>query len=196
MKRTLYTLAVFILGLTSAKATIVKSVSVQEMSRQADAIVHGIVTAQVMTWDESRRRIYTISTIEVIEDFKGALKKQTTVNVRQIGGTVDGLTQVVAGNAKLKEDEEVILFLERHPTKALFFIMGMAQGKYSVSRTTKPPSVTRNLDGITEVKPGQIPVLHHGAHTQKVTSTPPSLELFTALVRKALKPSETKKHLP
>ena len=177
------------LMISAANATIVKSVSLMEMAKQADAIVQGVISKQEVSWDEARTRIYTLTTIQVSEALKGKVDSAQTLKVRQIGGTIDGITQYVAGNAKFKEREEVIVFLERHPTQGVYFVMGMAQGKYSISRATNPPSVNRSLDGITEVKPGhKLPVLHHKEGPAKAHSNRLSLDLFKASIRDALTP--------
>ena len=185
-------LALILLTFGSAHSTIVKSVSLAEMSKTADAIVHGIVDEQNVVWNETRSRIFTITSLRVTDALKGKLAADKTIKLRQIGGTIDGLTQHVAGNAKFSPREEVIVFLEYHAPSNLYFVMGMAQGKYTVDRVAGAPRVMRNMDGLRAIKPGAADVkagvtaLAHGPHAHAPKSPPETLEMFKAKIRQAL----------
>ncbi|MEZ4473757.1 MAG: hypothetical protein R3F60_23795 [bacterium] len=122
----------------AASATIVQSLSLDDMSRKADVIVHGTVVEQATAWNDTRSRIYTVTTVEVKERLKG--KGETRIRIRQLGGTVDGITQSIVGNARLSVGEEVVVFLTQDAEKGLHYVIGMAQGKYTVDRARPSPA--------------------------------------------------------
>jgi|JI10StandDraft_1071094.scaffolds.fasta_scaffold479981_2 uncharacterized membrane protein len=147
-----------------AGATIVQSLSLEEMSRKADVIVHGRVVEQATAWNETRSRIYTVTTIEVQERLKGL--GASSIRVRQLGGTVDGLTQSIVGNARLVVGEEVVVFLNRDEAKDLHYVVGMAQGKYAVDRSTPVPTIRHDLAGLALAR------IQEGQLAQLVETTP------------------------
>jgi hypothetical protein len=169
-----------------AAATIVKSLSLDEMVKSADVVVHGRVERRVASWNEERTRIYTVSEIRVEESLKGPARAGEVLRVRQLGGEVDGIAQTIAGNAKLAEGEEVILFLDRDEEKGLHYVVGMAQGKYAVDRKGAQPTVVRTLDGLSmaDVEQGQVRGLRHAPAVQ----APPALDVFKAQIRAAQQP--------
>lgn len=178
--------AVF-LAAAGSHATIVKSLSLDQLAKNADVIVHGTVDRQTSSWNDARNRIYTVTEVRVEEALKGDLKRNEVIVVRQLGGTVDGISQVISGNAQLAEAEEVLVFLRADPEKSLHYVVGMAQGKYAVDRGGPDVRVVRNLRGIALVntKDGQIgQILSTPQPLQRQQS--PTLEQFKATVRSAL----------
>ena len=172
----------------SVGATIVKSLGLDELSRTADVVVHGHVEHQESMWGPQRSRIYTVTKVRVSETLKGDATKDRVLTVRQLGGTVDGISQIIAGNAKLADGEEVIVFLRRDPEEPLHYVVGMAQGKYTVDRSSPQPRVVRNLRGLAlaETKDGRLltPIEPKAAPERPA----PSLSAFKAQVRSALSP--------
>jgi len=139
-----------------AGATIVQSLTLDEMSRKADVIVHGRVVEQSTAWNEARSRIYTVTVVEVQERLKG--EGASRIRIRQLGGTVDGITQSIVGNASLAVAEEVVLFLNRDESKDLHYVVGMAQGKYAVDRSAGQPTIRHELGGLSlaHIRDGQL----------------------------------------
>jgi hypothetical protein len=177
--------AVALLVAVPAMATIVKSLSLEDMVKEADVIVQGTVVQRTMSWNDERTRIYTVTDVRVADVLKGPVHAGETIHVRQLGGTVDGISQSIPGNAKLSPNEEVVLFLDRDEQKPLHYIVGMAQGKFTVDRTAAQPSVVRQLDGLAlaEVENGHVKGL------QGVPATPapsPALDAFKAQIRAAI----------
>jgi hypothetical protein len=127
-------IVVLILTLCPAisSATIMRALSLEQMTKDADSIVYGEVVKQVADWNAEKTRIYTMTTVRVTEEWKGEAKTDSLIVIRQIGGSVGALTQSVAGNAQLSTGETVIVFLERSPREAVHFIIGMTQGKFGV----------------------------------------------------------------
>ena len=137
-----------------ASATIVRALTVEQMAQESDAVIFGTVSKQTSGWNDSKTRIYTVTTIVVKESWKGSHRNGASVNIRQIGGTVGQLTQRVVGNAKFTAGEEVVVFLERSPSEEIYFVMGMAQGRIGVTSGPSGPSIQRpDLHGIKLVPP-------------------------------------------
>lgn len=139
-----------------AGATIVQSLTLDELAHKADVIVHGRVVEQAASWNETRSRIYTVTTVEVVERLKGL--GESRIQIRQLGGTVDGITQSIVGNARLVVGEEVVVFLNHDPSKNLHYVVGMAQGKYAVDRSTPKPTIRHDLAGLAlaRIQEGQL----------------------------------------
>ena len=137
---------------SGAWATTVIALSVEKMAQESTDIVRATVQTSESQWGPKRARIFTHTKITVLETLKGDIKEGESVLVSQVGGEVGGLVQHVAGNAKLTLGEEVVVFLERHPTTQARVIMGMAQGKFSVDRSTTPPTIKRNISGLHRIE--------------------------------------------
>lgn len=176
-----------LMAATTASATIVKSLDLEEMAREADVIVHGTVERQSASWNEERTRIYTVTEVRVTEGLKGPHQAGDVIRIRQLGGTVDGITQMIPGNAKLVRGEEVVLFLDRDEKKDLHYVVGMAQGKFRVDRSGPRPVVDRQLEGLAlaRVEGGEVRQLHE---PPPVAAPAPALEDLKARIRRALAP--------
>ncbi|MCB9547113.1 MAG: hypothetical protein H6706_14870 [Myxococcales bacterium] len=172
-----------LLAAGTASATIVQSLSLDEISRKADVIVHGTVVEQSTAWNETRTRIYTVTTVEVKDRVKG--QGETRIRIRQLGGTVDGITQSIVGNARMAKGEEVVLFLTRDTAKDLHYVVGMAQGKYAVDRQAPEPVVRHELEGLAlaRIEDGALAELKAPEATQVAL---PTLAAFKAQIRQAI----------
>jgi hypothetical protein len=158
MKRTLFTILLsgLLLSASLASATIVRSMSLDEMTRTADVVIRATVENRASNWNDERTRIYTITTLRVAHTLKGPVSVGEQIRIRQIGGSVGEITQMVSGNARFTHGEEVLVFLDRDAVQGLHYVIGMAQGKYTVNRRTTPPTVERNVHGMTIMpRPGQ-----------------------------------------
>ncbi len=165
-----------------AQATVVKSLSLGQMTSEADVIVQARVLDRSSAWNAEKTRIYTVTRIQVSETLKGPAESE--LQIRQIGGTVDGLSQKVVGNATLKVGEEVILFLDRDEAKPFHYVVGMAQGKYAIDRSQTTPRVVRTLHGLAlaDVADGKVKLKGHAKATLA-----PSVADFKNRIRGALK---------
>ena len=171
-----------------AYGTTVVSLSVDKMSQEADLIVRGIVHSQNTQWNDAKNRIYTITKIEVAETYKGNTKSAKTISIRQIGGEIDGLVQTVAGNAKFAQGEEVLVFLESNSRAGIHFVMGMAQGKYSIDRAANPPTISRTMSSLHRVNVKKVqPMIHVIKRVDLVRQ--PTLVSLVGQIRSALVPS-------
>lgn len=131
----------------AASGTILRPFDLAGLSREAHAIVRGRVVGQEARRDAESGRIYTYSTVDVLEVVKGAPDLRR-VTVKQLGGTVGEWAVRVAGTAELAVSEEVVLFLrldeQPGPTgEPTGYLVGMHQGKFGVRRDERSAWVTR-----------------------------------------------------
>ncbi len=157
-RRTLCIAALLLMVFTPAMATIVRALTVEQMTTTADVIAEGQVTDQTSAWNEEKTRIYTVTTLTLTVTHKGPVKAGEAIQIRQIGGTVDGLTQSIAGNAKLTKGEEVLVFLDRDAARGLHYVVGMAQGKFTIDRAAPAPRINRGLEALSTLDAKGTPV--------------------------------------
>lgn len=113
----------------SVHATIMVPLPVEDLSQRAELILHGTVQSKACLKDADGNIITRIS-FKVSEVWKGNLTTNTFTIIHG-GGTVDGLTTVVAGQAEYQIGEEVVVFL-RLNERGEGVSIGLAQGKFRV----------------------------------------------------------------
>lgn len=135
----------------SADATVMVEVPLDEMARDADAIVFGTVTRSGARLElgSDGSQPWTVTEIRVREWIKGGSGER--VLVHEIGGEVQDRGMWIEGTPRYRPGEEVVVFLRRdtiHPDR--FRTFGMVQGKFVVQRGVPgvPSSLWRDLDGV------------------------------------------------
>lgn len=114
-----------------AHATVTQGLELPALTAQSHSVVLGRVVRSVPQWDSQGMRIFTAHTVEVTSSLKGA--PVSTVTVMTWGGTVDGVGQVVLGEAALQPGDEAVFFLEQGPVPGALRVVGLAQGVWPVS---------------------------------------------------------------
>ena len=174
--------AVCALSLASvAYATVVVPVSVDEMSREAAAVVRAKVVSQQSAWDDAHRRIHTYTELQVLERIQGEV--EGTVVIRTLGGSGGDVGMKVSGTTRFDVGEEVVVFLSQDRLQSgQFNVIGMSQGKYRVDRSVEPAMAVPDAHGLAYAKPsgGTIKVDRH-EHPNQI-----ALATLLAQVRTAL----------
>lgn len=135
-------------------ASVVLSMSMEEMTTRAPLVVRGTVHRVDTQFSENRAKIWTYSEVVVRETLKGGAR--TTVLVKQPGGVVGNVGEKVAGVATFAPGEDVVLFLEPSPDEADCFVpMALSAAKVSLVNRGGKQLALRNLSGIAFVRPGQ-----------------------------------------
>src|SRR5690554_6910193 len=124
-------------GATRASAATVLRLDMQSLVANSDQIIEGEVTAVEARVENGR--VYTYTTVQVKDAFKGA-EDGEIVTIKQIGGRTPELATRVAGSPHFQSGEHVIVFLEKATPQASPVITGMAQGKFHIA--LGPDSVT------------------------------------------------------
>lgn len=140
-----------LIGATSARATVVRDASIEELAVGSPVVVRATVVAQQSRWDDAGRRIETFTELLTTEVLKGEVG--AAILVRQPGGVVGDIGAHVAGAARFELGEEVVLFLETPPDDATVFIVrGLASGKVRLSTNALGEvRATRDLRGLAFV---------------------------------------------
>ena len=130
MPRASIVLCVFLVVAESiAAASSARKLSLEELARQADAIVKGHVEKLLTETSPDRAIVTTIAVLAVDRQWKGP--RAATLAIRQPGGSSGDITQQVAGAPKFAIDEKVLVFLKREG-RGHYVTVGGRQGKFSV----------------------------------------------------------------
>lgn len=147
----LLTLAIGLGFPTASSATLVQTFSMSELVRESQDVIRGYVVQIQPLYDTVQKHIYTHTTIEVQEDIRTGSTAKRRIVVRQLGGALHGIETTLSGNAQLGIGEEVVLFARTDG--AFHYVVGMAQGKYTVTRTKAgKPLLGRSLAGLRGLK--------------------------------------------
>ena len=110
-----------------------------QLTRFSDVVAHGDVIRVEPRWDYEVGAIYTHVTIELRDVMKGAGRGGELLEIKQLGGEIDGLALVIGGQAAFVTGEETVLFLETRPRDGTFYTSALWQGKFRVERSTDNP---------------------------------------------------------
>jgi hypothetical protein len=142
--------ALVILSISAVgSATVLEELSLEEMTQRSDAIVHGVVVESGSRWAMDDNEPVTVTRIRVLRWIKGG--DAATLTIRERGGEVQDRGMWIAGTPRYAANEEVVVFLERHPMRPdEFRTFGMVMGKFHVQHGlgSVPPSVSRDLEGV------------------------------------------------
>lgn len=124
-------LAASLMATAEVHATVVEAMSLEDMSRRADAIFIGRCVGVRAEWNLERTRIYTYVTLEVERYLKGEGEGRYTL--RLLGGQVGPYRLVVPGVPRFAPGEDALVFsagaAARVPT-----VLGWSLGKFTLSR--------------------------------------------------------------
>lgn len=123
----LVTAALWLLIASTAHATTILYKSVEELTQLSDVVVMGEVVDSE-TYIGNYDRISTRWTIVVNQTLKG--EHNDTITVTQFGGTLDGETLVVPGDAHFELGEQVVVFL--HGDAPDLYLVSMGQAKITI----------------------------------------------------------------
>jgi hypothetical protein len=117
------------------------SLSIPELTAQADVIVVGQVVAVRSGWDAAGRMITTVAEVRPEEVLKGR-SSTALLRVRHLGGRVGDRAAVLADAPAFVDGERVLLFLAARPGGELG-VVGLSQGKFTVLQDAAGRSVVR-----------------------------------------------------
>ena len=128
-------------------ATTVIPMDVEKLTAVSTHIVEGRALDSTSQWNSEHTLIFTYTRFQVTRALKG--EAPATIVVRQLGGTVDGISQRVAGVRPWRAGEEALLFLQPStiPDGALV-VTGLMQGNFLLRRS--PQGVTYVSNGMPD----------------------------------------------
>lgn len=116
---------------TGAGATVLVPADLADLSRGAQAIARGRVAALDTRWNENRRGVETLVTLEVESYLKGALGRALTFRVP--GGRLGRYRSLVVGAPDFAVGERVVVFLG-YAGPGIPYVLGLSQGVYRVTQ--------------------------------------------------------------
>ena len=138
-------IASFLLLALVVHATMVKPMSVEDLTAAASTVVEGQATESWTSWNALHTRIYTYTRVQVSRTLKGS--PGGTVVVKQLGGSAEGYTQHVSGVRPMQAGEAALLFLR--PSEAhdgTMVIVGLMQGQFRLARDAKSGATVLSND--------------------------------------------------
>jgi len=135
-------------GAATSSGTVVPRLSADDLVQGSEFIFQARVVRTWAAWDRSHKYIWTHHELEVQDSMKGAATR--TIVVSEPGGSLEGLTQYIAGTPRYLPDEDVVVFLYRTPL-GLLRTSGFAQGKFAIRRLAGDSQnrVYTNLEGLS-----------------------------------------------
>ena len=110
-----------------------------ELTRFSDVVAHGNVISVEPRWDYEAGAIYTHVTVELRDVMKGAGRPGELLEIKQLGGEIDGLALGIGGQATFVVGEETVVFLETRPRDGTFYTSALWQGKFTVEHPADNP---------------------------------------------------------
>lgn len=123
-----------LVGLTAAwvspaSATTLAPLSDEQIVDASDAIVRGTVTSVETV--VVRGLVRTYAEIDVEKVYKGDLH-EAHITLESLGGVLDGTVYPVHSAARYSVGEEVVAFVNPHPSRGTWGTVGMMLGKYTI----------------------------------------------------------------
>ena len=123
--------ALLSLAATSAATTFAK-MSIQNLAHAATVIARVRCVSNTTVRDAGE--IWTLTTFDVEQSWRGSLSEQLTV--RMLGGRTAQITSSVSGIPRFRSGEEAVLFLEPEP-RGGFRVVGWQQGMFRIRRDAR-----------------------------------------------------------
>jgi hypothetical protein len=135
----LYLITAVWMGLTPIWGLVVEPIKMVDLVDDSDAIVLGTVMRKDVHMDSSSKYIFTYYWVKSESNDKlgPEAKQPTEVVIRILGGTMNGVTQRIAGLNYPQIGERAYLFLEKDKlNKQHFQIKGLTQGHFTLVKSS------------------------------------------------------------
>ncbi|MBI4342060.1 MAG: hypothetical protein HY599_01690 [Candidatus Omnitrophica bacterium] len=108
-------------------------------------MIRGHVTGVQSAWDGQHRAIWTTATVAIEEVLRGSLNPTTSIQVKEVGGSVGDYTIKAEGFPTFRQDEEVVLLLQPwEDGSGAYHVWGYGRGMFVVShRDNRAPTAAR-----------------------------------------------------
>jgi hypothetical protein len=125
----------------AADASVSIALTVDDVARASTLVARVTPLATSSSWEDGR--IVTTTRLRVDRTIAGrAADDARTVEVRTLGGVVDGVGQIVEGEASFSRSESSIVFLVPEG-RARFHVVGRAQGQLVLGRSSAGAEIVR-----------------------------------------------------
>jgi hypothetical protein len=171
------TLFIGIILSAAVSATTIIPVTLERLASESSHVVEGRVVSTESKWNQQHTLIFTYTTIAITKTLKG--NSQSSLVVKQIGGSAEGYTQKVAGVRYSKPGEESVFFLRPSATHdGSYEITGLMQGLFAMKKSAQGRvEVSNGVPGVSTYQRG---------FTGEYTGTRMSLQELERRVSKAV----------
>ena len=139
--KVIFTIAVLLLAWT-AHATRMLPLSIEQLTAQAQLVLHGTVASKTVQRDATDR-IYTRINLQVTDAWKGQPNTNPFVIV-QAGGVLGEEIAIVDGQEEFSIGEEVVVFLVVNE-RGEGVVIGLVQGKFKVAKDANGEKLVHNV---------------------------------------------------
>lgn len=146
MKHALLSLFIVALVSFSAHAATVLHMDLKTLSKEADAIV--VVSVEDVQTEVRDGRVFSKATFRTEDVWKG--QPMDTFSIRYLGGRHGNLVTRVPGLPMFAEGSREILFLESHPKRKGWAVLGLEQGRFVLNEDRVERSPDAHLHPISE----------------------------------------------
>ena len=130
--RLAHVLLCWLLGTTLAGATTIRPLDLQQLADSSELILHASVRDQQVRFDETSKRVVTLTTFDVIETLKGVAAD--THRIKQLGGRHPDTGRVhrVHGMPAFVNGKQYIVFLPAVSRLGFSSPVGLSYGQYTI----------------------------------------------------------------
>lgn len=167
----------------AATGAVMKYMELDDLVETSDVAVRGTVSDMRTVRDGDRGDVFTRVDIEIAETYLG--EERETVTVEQWGGTYQGRTHQIPGDAQFQPGEEVIVFLaeSRDDPDGPMYLTGLAQSKFDVLTGERAAGesalVVRDLSGLAIMREHENEPIDAGDETWTLESFEATLRSLT-----------------
>lgn len=141
-------------GVGPSRASLLRAMSLGELTVVADRIVVGNVASVNAAWDLQHRRIISTIEVDIEESWKGPAPDNRRIMIVQPGGSVGDIEMTVQGMPSFSVGEKSLLFLQGQHR---FQVVGMGQGKRALTwnqASRQWLAESPDTEGVVEAGPG------------------------------------------
>lgn len=107
--------------------------------RGAPVIVRGKVgksEAQWSTLSDGTRQLFTYYDVDVVEGLKGKPRTGTSIQIRELGGSKDGVSTQISGTAQFSPGEDIVVMLSdpNESSANSYPVQGMMMGRFGIEK--------------------------------------------------------------
>lgn len=129
-----------------APASTFAAASDLQIACEATDIIQGQVIDVRSAWDEERVAIWTTATVQVQGKVKGNMLRGGVVEVKEVGGTVNGFNIAAIGFPTFRKGEEVVILLRPWEDNSAYRVWGYGRGMYNIAREGRQAAVAHRND--------------------------------------------------
>ena len=138
----------------TASASTFERVSDSQLACESTDIIHGQVVDVRSAWDEERVAIWTTAIVQVHGKVKGNMLRGGVVEVKEVGGTVNGFNIKAIGFPTFRKGEEVIMLLRPwEDNSPAYRVWGYGRGMYNIAHDSRQGAVAHRYDTRESGKP-------------------------------------------